>query len=44
VIESSETADGSISVLAVSESCHQSPSRRLSRPSASMTFRSFWLI
>ena len=44
LIVRSETADGSSSVRAVRDSCHQSPSRRLTRPSASMAFRSFWLI
>ena len=44
LIVRSETADGSSSVLAVRESCHQSPSRRLIRPSVSIAFRSVWLI
>ncbi len=37
------TAEGSSSLRALSEYCHQSPSIRASRPSASMALRTFWL-
>src|SRR6476646_8806136 len=37
-------ADGSSSVLIVSESCHHSPSTGPRRPSVSIAMRSFWLI